>query len=286
MAMKNKFAEAIKMFGLFYFFINILLCISLVIFAIQAFIKTQISPGFIVLLLPIVGIFSGYWMRYGKYGWWRILIISISLFLSIAIVFTAIFISPKLEQQKHQKFLAQQKTNIPTAGINDMFDALYEDDMAGVRQKLDQGINVNAKNDTGQTPLHATQNIDILNLLISKGADVKAVDDTGMTPLFNKDIDLIKILVEAGADIQHTTPKGNTTLIWYAYSGYIEAIQYMVSLGVDVNKKNHDGQTAYDIAETFGHLNLLEYLKSIGAKPGKYRSKEYIEPLDKVKTKF
>jgi len=286
MAMKNKFAEAIKIFGLFYFFINILFCISLIVFAIQALIKVQMSPGFIVLILPVIGIFAGYWMRYGKYGWWRVLIILISLSLSIAIVFTAVFISPKLEQQKHQKFLARQKTNIPNVDINDMFDALYTNDIAGVRQKLEQGINVNSKNDTGQMPLHVTQNIDIINLLISKGANVNVVDDAGMTPMFNKDIDLIKILVEAGADIRHTSPEGNTTIIWYAYSGYIEAIQYMISLGVDVNTKNHDGQTAYDIAETFGHLKLLEYLKSIGAEPGKHSPTEYIEPIEKVQTKF
>jgi len=207
-------------------------------------------------------------MRYGKYGWWQILIISVSLFLSVAIGFSAVFISP---EQKQKEFVAQKRINTPNADINNMFDALYEDDITTVGQKLDEGVAVNARNDTGQTPLHVTQHIDMAKLLILKGANVNAVDDASMTPMFNKDIDLIKILVEAGADILHTTRKGNTTIIWYAYSGYIEAIKYMVSLGVDVNAKNHDGQTAYDIAETFGHFKLLEYFKSIGAKPGKSR---------------
>lgn len=226
------------------------------------------SPGFIVFILPLIGIFSGYWMRNGKYGWWRILIISVSLLLSVSIVFTAIFISPKMEQHKQQKFNALQKAKMLNSGINDMFLALYEDDIKTVSQKLEQGIDVNAKNDTGQTLLHATQNMDMVKMLISKGANVNAIDDDSMTPMFNKDIDLIKVLVEAGADIMHRTKKGNTTVMWYTYSGYMEAIEYMISLGVDVNAKNEDGQTAYDIAETFGHLKLLKYLKTIGARSG------------------
>ncbi|MFH2058964.1 MAG: ankyrin repeat domain-containing protein [Pseudomonadota bacterium] len=240
------------------------------IFAIHAKIKTKMSPGFIIFILPLIGIFSGYWMRKGKYGWWRILIISVSLLLSVSIVYTAIFISPKMEQHKQQKFKALQDAKILDSDVNDMFLALYADDIKTVSQKLEQGIDVNAKNDTGQTLLHATQNIDMVKMLISKGANVNAIDDDSMTPMFNKDIDLIKVLVEAGANITHRTQKGNTTVMWYAYSGYMEAIEHMISLGVDVNAKNQDGQTAYDIAETFGHFKLLKYLKTIGARSGQH----------------
>lgn len=149
-----------------------------------------------------------------------------------------------------------------------MFLALYVDDSETVRQQLEKGVNVNAKNDTGQTPLHVTQNKSIARMLILKGADVNAVDDVGMTPMFNKEADLLKILIDAGADISQRSNKGNTLLIWYSYSGYLEGIQYLVSLGSPVNAKNIDGQTAYDIAETFEHFKLLDYLKSVGAKKG------------------
>jgi ankyrin repeat protein len=53
-----------------------------------------------------------------------------------------------------------------------------------------------------------------------------------------KDVDLSKILVEAGPDIHLRSNKGNTPLIWYSYSGYLEGIQYLVSLGAVVNAKN------------------------------------------------
>ncbi len=149
-----------------------------------------------------------------------------------------------------------------------MFEALYVNDLKTVRTQLNKGVSANAKNDVGQTPLHVTQDIAILKILVSNGADVNSTDDDGRTPMFNKEIELITLLIEAGADIHHRSNKGNTLLIWYSYSGYLEGIQYIVSLGADVNAINNDGQTAHDIAERFAHLKLLEYLISIGAKPG------------------
>lgn len=159
---------------------------------------------------------------------------------------------------------------MPPEHVEKMFTALYANDLETVRQQLDRGVDPNAKNDTGQTPLHVTQDPVIANLLILHGADVNATDDDGMTPVFNKEIDLIKMLNDAGADLNQRSHKGNTLLIWYSYSGYIEGIQYLLSLGADVNAKNMDGQTAYDIAERFGHLKLLEYLKSKDAVSGKH----------------
>ena len=48
---------------------------------------------------------------------------------------------------------------------------------------------LNAKNDVGQTPLHMTQDLLMLKLLISSGADVNNVDGDGRTPIFNKEIE-------------------------------------------------------------------------------------------------
>ena len=150
-----------------------------------------------------------------------------------------------------------------------MFNALYEDDIDTIRFLLDEGVNINVKNTTYETPLHVTQNEEIVRMLIAKGADVNAVDDYRMSPIFNKDIILAKILVESGADIHAKSNKGNTLLMWYSYSGYIDGVRYLVGLGADANIKNIDGQTAYDIADTFGRRELIKYLKLIGAKPGK-----------------
>jgi len=265
----SKLSKFIKGFGLVYSLLNVVLLIVMCIFAIHAKMKTNMSPGYVVAILPLTGIFSGYWMRIGKYGWWRALIIFVSLSVSTLIVFTAIFIAPKMEQVKKNKFEASKKTGISNPETIKMFDALYADDLEVVQALLEKGIDINGKNKTGESLLHAAHDKAIVRMLISKGADVNAVDDDNMTPIFTKDVDLSKILVEAGADINHRSNRGNTPLIFYSYSAYTEGIQYLVSLGASVNAINLDGKSAYDIAEHSGHFKLLEYLKSIGAKSGK-----------------
>lgn len=226
------------------------------------------SPGYVLGILPLLGIFSGYWMRIGKYGWWRILTIIVSLSLFVSILFTAIFIAPKMEQSKKDKFEAGKRIKALNPEVKKMFEAVYVNDLEGIRQQLEKGVDAGSKDETGQTPLHITQNMSIMNMLIAKGANVNAVDDTNMTPIFNKTVNLSKILVKAGADIHHRSKKGNTPLMFYSYSGYTDGIKYLVSLGASVNAKNMDGQTAFDIAEQFGNVKLSEYLKSIGAVSG------------------
>lgn len=268
MSVKSKLPILIKIFGSVYFFLNCIIFVVMFVFAIQALIKTDMSPGFVVFILPLIGILSGYWIWTAKYGWWRMLIIAVSLLLTLAIAFTAVFIAPKMEQHNKNKSEGHKKVNNLDPEVKTLFLALYANDLKTVRRQLEKGVNASAKNDTGETPLHITQNKAIVKMLIQKGADVNAVDADNMTPIFNKEVEIAKILVEAGADIHLKSKKGNTPLIWYSYSGYMEGIQYLVSIGASVNIKNSDGHTAYDIAEEFGHHKLLAYLKSIGAKSG------------------
>ncbi len=150
-----------------------------------------------------------------------------------------------------------------------MFLGVYSGNVNIVKEQLYKNVFVEARDKNGSTALHISQNKKIIELLILKGADVNCLDKSQMTPIFNKEVSLTKILVEAGADIHAKSYKGNTPLMWYSYSGYLEGIKYMFSLGADINLKNVDGQTAYDIAEHFASKEVLDYLISIGAKPGK-----------------
>ena len=265
----NRLSKFTKGFGFVYLLLNSLLFIVMCILGVHAKMKTGMSPGYGVAALPLMGIFSGYWMQKGKYGWWRVFIILISLLISASLLLTAIFIAPKMEKIKQNKFETHQKATQLDDETKKMFNALYIRDTDVVLKQLEKGVDVNAKDEGGLTPLHITQNKTIVMTLILKGANVNAVDENNMSPIFSKDVELSKILVAAGADIDLRSKKGNTPLIFYSYSDYIEGIQYLVSLGASVNAKNADGQTAYDIAEDFGHFKLLEYLKSIGAKSGK-----------------
>jgi len=77
--MKDKMAKIIKGVGFVYIFLNCVVFLVMFIFAIHAKMKTNMGPGFLVFILPVMGIFSGYWMRISKYGWWRLVIIISSI---------------------------------------------------------------------------------------------------------------------------------------------------------------------------------------------------------------
>ena len=68
----------------------------------------------------------------------------------------------------------------------DIWEAARTGNVEAVKQHLAAGVDVNAKTDSGFTPLHEAALLDrkeIVQLLIAKGADVNAKADKGFTPL-------------------------------------------------------------------------------------------------------
>ena len=68
----------------------------------------------------------------------------------------------------------------------DIWEAADQGNIEAVKQHLDAGANVNAKDEVGWTLLHTAAfygHKEIAELLITKGADVNAKDEGGKTPL-------------------------------------------------------------------------------------------------------
>jgi hypothetical protein len=75
---------------------------------------------------------------------------------------------------------------INTAAAISIHDAAWLGNIKAVKQHLAAGVDVNAKNKNGYTPLHGAAqqgHKEIVELLIAKGADVNAKIDRGGTPL-------------------------------------------------------------------------------------------------------
>ncbi len=104
-----------------------------------------------------------------------------------------------------------------------------------VKKYLDDGKDVNAKDDTGMTPLHLAAMYgrkEIAELLIAKGADVNAKDDARWTPLHyaGGSKEVAELLIAKGADVNAKND------------------------GAEWDAKNKDGDTPLDVMQTAGDL--------------------------------
>jgi ankyrin repeat protein len=82
-----------------------------------------------------------------------------------------------------------------------------------VRLLAEAGANVNARDKSGNTPLHETFLTDVEEELLKLGADVNARNDDGETPIFTTvDDDAIPVFIQHGADLSIRNKKGQTVV--------------------------------------------------------------------------
>lgn len=136
-----------------------------------------------------------------------------------------------------------------------------------------KGADVNAKDDYGNTPLHAAARVqsyviskagynkDVSGLLIADGAVVNAKNQDGNTPLFfaakNMHKDVVGLLIAKGADVKAKDNSGDTPLhyLFAQHSGteYYDNIKadiakMLITKGANVNAKNKRGQSPLDLS--------------------------------------
>jgi hypothetical protein len=148
----------------------------------------------------------------------------------------------------------------------DLIDAVYEGDLEKVKKLLDEGEDINAKDDYGRTPLHYASingDLDIIKFLVEKGANVNAKDDYGRTPLHYASIygivDVVKFLVKEGANVNARDEYGSTPLHYAAPKGYLDVVKFLVEKGADINAKNKDGKTPLDLV-----MDIVDFLEMVG----------------------
>ena len=141
-------------------------------------------------------------------------------------------------------FLAVALLTIPTysfaAESQNLESVLLEAASAGntdmVRSFLENGANIEIKNDVGATPLifaSAKGQKEVVALLLDKGANVNAKTSTGITPL---------MAASAG--------------------GYADIVKLLLAKGADVSAKDQQGRTAFSMAEASGDSQVADLLKS------------------------
>ena len=124
----------------------------------------------------------------------------------------------------------------------------------------------------GRTPLMATTNTAIAEILLRHGANVNAKDKHAMTPLMNgvaqRNQDKVRLLIEHGANVNDSNDLGGTALMTAAVLGQFEILQLLLASGARINQQDNNGRTALMYAcgnTTDNALSCVEFLGKKGA---------------------
>jgi ankyrin repeat protein len=147
-----------------------------------------------------------------------------------------------------------------------------------VRQLLQDGAEINARDERGRTPVmaatHANQ-VETVRALIQAGADIDLQDNlrdnvflyAGAEGL----LEILRLAIAAGADPTLTNRFGGTALIPAADRGHVEIVQELLAHSqVDIDHVNNLGWTALLEAIILGdggprHTQIVRLLVDAGA---------------------
>ena len=180
-----------------------------------------------------------------------------------------------------------------------LFLAIPEGDHAQVQNLLDQGADVEARDEVGGSVLmQAALNADMpmMRLLLQHDADPNARDRNGVPVLVRAvhDADKVRLLLSCGARVEdralvlaalvpgsrktlelllgrggsaRAEVEGFTALMAAAVSGDLESVTWLVEHGADVTARTSKGYTALNGAASSGNARIVELLLNRGADP-------------------
>lgn len=135
---------------------------------------------------------------------------------------------------------------------------------------IDQGVDVNLRNTSGETPLiiacQGITNLPIAKRLVEADAKVNVVDESGSTALYSacvmEDEELVNYLLEKGADPNiGQDHEGDTALM---HLPPLPIAKVLVEAGANIYAENRDGETVLSReARSVDREDTYEYLKKI-----------------------
>ncbi len=148
--------------------------------------------------------------------------------------------------------------------ITPLVSAIYVGDAASVGLLLGQGVDPDARDNSGQTALIKAafcRQSEIVTMLVESGADVNACDDDGATALMlgirGRRDDIVRTLLDKGADPHARNKVGVTALMAAAFHGNFAAVKLLLENGAETDARSADGQTALILADDANTAELL-----------------------------
>ena len=141
---------------------------------------------------------------------------------------------------------------------------------------LQNGANIEAKNNHGATALHAACSslfdcVKAVEILVEKGAKINTRDSLGITPLHlaasHGQNSILDILLQNYANIEASNNHGRTPLHAACGSFFlsVKAVEKLVEKGAKINAKDSLGFTPLHLAASHGQNLILEMLLKNGA---------------------
>lgn len=140
-----------------------------------------------------------------------------------------------------------------------------------------QGVNVDATNDAGETPMYIAvreSNLYVAELLVKAGADVNRRTDNGENLIHiatkQRKLHMVSMLVKNGADINVRNKSGETPLICAIKSTdsqkpSVDIVELLLAHKADVDCKDMWGKSALHYATNHNNSAIIEMLFEAGA---------------------
>ncbi|APR98867.2 ankyrin repeat domain-containing protein [Wolbachia endosymbiont of Folsomia candida] len=111
--------------------------------------------------------------------------------------------------------------------------------------------------------------VKIVEALIEKGIDINATDKDGLTPLHevvgNGHVEVMNILIKKGANVNAVGKDGHTLLHVAAYVDNKEIVEFLIKKGLNINLANKYGHSPLHIAADRNNKKVVEVLIKNGA---------------------
>lgn len=121
----------------------------------------------------------------------------------------------------------KRKSDAKEINYRKLTEAAHEGDIKSIESLLDQGANINGKDEYGDTALvkaSRSGHTEAVRFILDSGADVNLADKNFATPLIHAAcsgwIDIVEILCDNGADLSVRDSAGKTAEDWAEFSSY------------------------------------------------------------------